>query len=117
MTLQGEHANVATGEAMAIAALMETIRAQTTTMERTNEKVDNLTGAMAKVREDIAVMKVRDESAATLAVKVAELAAEITAMKLRNAEQDGAVKLADVVRNYAPWLIALSAALIAFFKK
>lgn len=104
------------GEA-GLLALIEMIRAQTMTMERHNEKVDNLSSTVAKVREDIAVLKAESHRDAALSSDVAELRMEISALKLRNAQQDGGLKLATLLKDFAPWLTAILMGLIAYFKR
>lgn len=105
------------GEAAPLLALMEMIRAQTVTMERNNEKVDRLNSAVAQVREDIAVLKAEGHRDAALATEVANLKAEVAALKLRNAQQDGGLKLATFAKDFLPWFVAVATAVFAFFKR
>lgn len=101
----------------ALLALMEMVRAQTVSMERNNEKVDRLNSSVAQVREDIAVLKAEGHRDAALVTEVANLKTEVAALKLRNAQQDGGMKLATFVKDFAPWLITLTMALVTFFRK
>lgn len=95
---------------------MEMLRAQTVTMERTSEKVDRLNSSVAQVREDIAVLKAEGHRDASLATEVAELKNKIAALELRNAQQDGGMKLATFFKDFSPWLVAILAGVIAYFK-
>ena len=105
------------GDSAALLALIEMIRAQTVTMERNNEKVDRLNSAVAQVREDIAVLKSQAHSDAALAAEVASLKNEVAALKLRNAQQDGGMKLATFFKDFSPWFVAMVMAAVAYFKK
>lgn len=97
--------------------MVELIRSQTVIMERSSDKVDKLSNAVAHVREDIAVLKAEAQRDAELSVKVVELAAKVTALEMRNAQQDGGVKLMTFVREYVPWLIVIIGAVMAYFRK
>lgn len=98
-------------------ALIEMIRAQTVSMERNNEKVDRLNSSVAQVREDIAVLKAESHRDAALATEVAALRSEVAALKLRNAQQDGGLKLATFAKDFFPWFVAIATAVFAFFKR
>lgn len=102
---------------VALTALMEMIRAQTVTMERNNEKVDQLNSAVAKVREDIAVLKAESHRDASIVTEVAALHAKVAALELRNAQQDGGLKMVTFIKDFAPWIVAFCTAMFAFFKR
>ncbi|TXH54314.1 MAG: hypothetical protein E6Q97_11190 [Desulfurellales bacterium] len=114
--LQADSFNVPTNDAGWL-AVIELIRSQTVIMERSSDKVDKLSNAVAHVREDIAVLKAEGQRDAELSVKVVELAAKVTALEMRNAQQDGGLKLMTFVREYVPWLIVVLGAVLAYFKK
>lgn len=114
--LQAENFSVASNDAGWL-AVMELMRAQTAIMERNSDKVDKLSSTIAQVREDIAVLKAEAHRDAELSARVVELTAKVTALEMRNAQQDGGVKLMTFVREYVPWVIVAIGAIMAYFRK
>lgn len=104
-------------ETMALAAMIEALRAQTTAVLKTNEKMDALSSAVAKVREDIAVMKVRDEQMGDLMAIVGHLTKRLEAIELLHAQQAGAGKMMEVIRSWSPWITTLLIGIWALFER
>lgn len=100
-------------DTMALAAIIESQRVQTKTLERQIDKIDKLSSNVAQVREDIAVMKVKDEQVTNLTTIAADLSTRVGAMELRNAQQDGAGKLMTIVKDFAPWVLGIGAFVLA----
>lgn len=97
-----------TGSELALATMIEALRSQTSAIERYGIKVDGLSNVVAKVREDIAVMQIRDEQIVALHSSVEAIKNEMQALKLRNAQQDGGFKAANVLKEWSPWLVSLA---------
>lgn len=94
---------------MAMAAMIESLRVQTKTTERVLDKVDNLSSAVAKVREEIALMHARDEKITELTGELKELQGKVSSIELLHAQQDGAAKFLTIMKEFGPWLLAVAA--------
>lgn len=105
------------GDTMAMAAMIEAMRAQTTAVQRANDKLDDMTSAVAKVREDIAVMKVRDEQFSTLATLCYELTKRMEKVELLHAQEAGRWSMMEVIRNWSPWIAAVLVGLWAMLER
>lgn len=79
------------------------------------EKLDDVVSVVADLKTDIAVMKKTDEQFHELRERVIAIEALVLALQLRNAEQDGAAKLAEMVRKFWPAVLGLGALIYSFF--
>lgn len=98
-------------------ALIELVKGQAHAMERYGDKLDDLAALVSAIHTDIEVMKSKAEQDAVLAQEVSELRKKVAALELRNAQQDGGLKMATFVKDFGPWLLACVAALVAWFKR
>lgn len=63
--------------------------------------------SMGTMKEDIAVIKVRQEASAALSKAFDEIKAEIELLKARNLRQDGAYSFVTILKDFGPWLVSL----------
>lgn len=104
-------------DGMAMAAMIEALRAATRAVDRQSTKVDSLASSVAKIREDIAVMHAREEQMTAMTNAISQLTADVLTIKLLHAQQEGGFKLANLAKDWAPWLLTFLAAVWAFFGK
>lgn len=100
----------------ALFALASMLQAQGVSIERAVEKIDGLANAVAGLRETTAVLKSESQRDVALSSEVSALKAEVAALKLRNAQQDGGLKMATFVKDFAPWILAGLVAVSTYFK-
>lgn len=72
--------------------------------------------AVTKLREDMAVMKVRQEQHYETKGIVEKLEERVKELEQRRHQQDGAMSLADWVRQFGPWLFGMAAFVFAIYE-
>lgn len=101
----------------AISALVSGQQATNYQMRRMSGQLDKVVESSNRLAMDIEISKVRDEQFASILDELKLMREDILAIKLRNAQQDGAGKLATVVKDWLPMLVAALAALYTYFKR
>lgn len=91
-------------DTMALAAMIEAMRAATRAMERVEQKLGNVEGTVSGLVTEIAVINTKDENSAWMAQELNSLAPRIAALELRNAEQNGAMKFSLWLKDFGPWI-------------
>lgn len=87
-------------EIMLLRAMSRTL--DTMSMEMIAHRKD-----LTDIKVDISAMKVRQEASEKMEETCAGLRADIEVLKTRAAQQDGAVTLATMMKDFGPWVISL----------
>jgi hypothetical protein len=59
------------------------------------------------MQTDIAVIKERQTTIATLRDTVTKLEGKVTALESRNLKQDGAMGMMEILKQFGPWILSL----------
>jgi predicted nucleic acid-binding Zn-ribbon protein len=85
------------------------------TLRRLSNTIESQGARIQEMRDEITWFKAREEQMADLRETVAGIEQRITSVEIRAAQQDGAFKLANFLKEYMPWIVALAAFVYSMF--
>lgn len=110
LTPKSEEAIMRESEVLVLRQLSDGVSALTREMGTNREM-------MMGIREDMAVIKERQRAYADVRDDLSAVVSRIEAIEKRNAQQDGAMSFATLLKDFGPWIMAIGAAIYAFFKR
>ena len=93
------------------------LRSMNRAMEAMTAELQGHRADLGQIKTDIAVIKVRQEASEKMEETCAGLRADIDALKARNQQQDGAITVATLMKDFGPWLVSLGVLFWGLFSR